>query len=330
MQVPTKAVLGESFYEWLVTQYRPIMGGDANLNVFDIFEQAGFTDLVRRRLQTMWESIPAMGDQIAPIKTVYDRTIEREIAEVASFGVAQFRAPDATPAIYSPQNRYTQEVVSLLLIDEMQRIDEDLQLKLTSPTPDIRARAGVDLVTSATILQLRNENRTEQMRWLAFTGQDIVVQYPHTGQQVTVTYNYTSGHQPSAAVPWTDRNNATPIDDMVAWQRIIANDLGFYGSRFHMNTNTWLTLQRFQSAAWLPDPDRPQRLPADCRRHRVAASGLDAVGRAGRPNRRIADNHRHGCRLPRCECWLQSWFDSDDEVHPRRHRARHCSVCLRG
>jgi hypothetical protein len=262
MQAPTKAVLGESFYEWLVTQYRPIMGGDANLNVFDIFEQAGFTDLVRRRLQTMWETIPAIGDQIAPIKTVYDRTIEREIAEVASFGVAQFRAPDASPALYSPQNRYTQEVVSLLLIDEMQRIDEDLQLKLTSPTPDIRARAGVDLVTSATILQLRNENRTEQMRWLAFTGQNIVVQYPHTGQQVTITYNYTSGHQPSAAVPWTDRNNSTPIDDMIAWQRIIANDLGFYGSRFHMNTNTWLTLQRSnQARGYLTQTDRNVFLP---------------------------------------------------------------------
>jgi hypothetical protein len=99
-----------SFDEWLVTEFRPMMGSqwagggdwggaDGNLNVFDIFEQAGFTDLVRRRLQTMWESIPAMGDQIAPNKSVYDRTIEREIAEVASFGVAQFRARDATPAI---------------------------------------------------------------------------------------------------------------------------------------------------------------------------------------------------------------------------------------
>jgi hypothetical protein len=238
------------------------MGGDTNLNVFDIFEQAAFTDLVRRRLETMWETIPAMGDQIAPLVSVYDRTIEREIAEVASFGVAQFRAPDATPAIYSPQNRYTQEVTSLLLIDEMQRIEEDEQLKLTSPTPAIRARAGVDLVTAATILQLRNENRTEQMRWAAFLGQTYTVQYPHSGQEVAVTWNYTSGHTPSAAIPWTDRNNATPIDDMIAWQLQIADDLGFYGSRFHMNSNTWRTLQRSnQARGYLSPSDRNVFLP---------------------------------------------------------------------
>lgn len=264
MQAPTEdtPVLDAEFREWLVTQYRPLLGADSNLNVFDIFEQAGFTDLVRRRLTTMWESIPAIGDTIAPNVPVYDRTIEREIAEVASFGVAQYRAPDATPALYSPQNRYTQEVTSLLLIDEMQRIDEDLQLKLTSPTPEIRARAGVDLVTAATILQLRNENRTELMRWTAFLGQPLVVNYPHSGQQVTITYNYAAGHSPSAAVPWTDRVNSTPIDDMVAWQRKISDDLGFYGSRFHMNTNTWLTLQRAnQPRGYLTPGDRNVYLP---------------------------------------------------------------------
>lgn len=253
---------GFDFDEFLLGEFRPVFGSDTNLNVFDIFEQAAFTDLVRRRLQIMWETVPAMGDQIAPLKPVYDRTIEREIAEVAAFGVAQFRAPDATPAIYSPQNRYTQEVVSLLLIDEMQRIDEDLHLKLTSPTPAIRARAGVDLATAATILQLRNENRTELMRWLAFTGQNIVVQYPNSGQQVTVTYNYTTGHTPTAVVPWTDRDNATPIDDLRAWQLQIANDIGFYGSRIHMNSNTWQTLQRSnQVRGYLTQTDRNLFLP---------------------------------------------------------------------
>jgi hypothetical protein len=237
-------------------------GPDGNLNVFDVFSQATFTDLVRRRLQTMFESILAIGPQIAPNFSVYDRTIEREIAEVASFGVAQFRAPGATPAIYTPDIRYTQEVVSLLLIDEMQRIDEDAHLKLTSPTPNVRARAGVDLVTSAAVLQLRNENRTEWMRWQAFLGNNIVVQYPQTGQQVTVQYNYYSGHKPTAAIPWSDRGNATPIDDMRAWQLQVANDLGYYGCNLHMNTVTWTRLQRSdQARGYLTQTDRNAFLP---------------------------------------------------------------------
>src|ERR1700744_4431961 len=92
-------------------------GPGAQLNVFDVFQQNTFTDLVRRKLQTAFEQLPAIGRQIAPNFPVYDRQIQREIAEVASFGVAQFRAPDATPGIYSPVNRYTQEVAELLLID---------------------------------------------------------------------------------------------------------------------------------------------------------------------------------------------------------------------
>jgi hypothetical protein len=263
-----------SFAEFLALEHRPMRGAQfdpgggivegagGNLNVFDVFQQATFTDLVRRRLQTMFETLPAIGSTIAPNFSVYDRTIEREIAEVASFGVAQFRAPDATPAIYSPQIRYTQEVVSLLLVDEMQRIGEDLHLRLTSPTSSVRARAGVDLITAAAILQLRNENRTELMRWQAFMGQNIVVQYPQTGQQITVQYNYLNGHQPTVSIPWSDRANSTPIDDMIAWQTQIANDLGYYGCKFHMNSVTWKELQRSnQPRGYLTQTDRNVFLP---------------------------------------------------------------------
>ena len=38
----------------------------ADINVFDVFSQATFTDLVRRRLQIMFETIPVLGPQIAP------------------------------------------------------------------------------------------------------------------------------------------------------------------------------------------------------------------------------------------------------------------------
>lgn len=252
--------------EFLATSYRPVagadMGGGPELNVFDIFAQTTFTDLVRRAVQIAWETVPAIGDQIAPFVSTYDRTVKREIAEVASFGLAQFRAPDGTPAIYQPEWRLTEEVVSLLLIDEMQRVTEEQYLRLTSPTPAIRARAGVDLVTAAKILQLRNENLTEAMRWAAFKGNPFVVTYPQTGQQATIQWNYTAGHKPFSAVPWTDRSNSTPIDDLRAWQYQIASDIGMYGSRFHMNTNTWTYLQRSnQARGYLTPTDRNLYLP---------------------------------------------------------------------
>jgi hypothetical protein len=246
----------------------PIAGGGVeDLNVFDIYQQAAITDLVRRNLETVLETEPGIGAGIAPLFPVYDRQIKREVAEVAAFGIGQFRAPDASPKIFAPRINYTQEVTDLLLLDEMVEIKEDLWLRMTSPTPAIRARAGVDVVTQGRQLQMRNERLTEVMRWAAFKGQPIVVNFDPSGagaatQSITITYNYLGTHKPSASVPWTDRVNATPIDDLRAWQLIIANDAGVFGSKIHMNSTTYQYLQRSnQARGYLTPTDRNLALP---------------------------------------------------------------------
>src|SRR5581483_8923505 len=238
-----------------------IAGGQtADENVFDVFQQAAITDLVRRNLLTVLETVPDFGDQIAPLVPCYDRTIKREIAEVASFGIGQFRAPDASPRIYIPKLTFTQEVVSLLLLDEMTPITEDLWLRMTSPTPAIKARAGVDLVTNGRILQLRNERLTEVMRWAMFKGNPLVVNYD--SGSATITWPYLASHKPSATVPWTDHINSTPIDDLRAWQQIVANDVGIFASKIHMNSITFAYLQRSnQARGYLTQTDRNAFLP---------------------------------------------------------------------
>lgn len=231
-----------------------------DVNVFDVFQQSAITNLVRRNLLTVLETVPDFGAQIAPLVPCYDRTIKREVAEIAAFGIGQFRAPDASPRIYVPKMTFMQEVVSLLLLDEMTPITEDLWLRMTSPTPAIRARAGVDLVTNGRILQLRNERLTEVMRWAMFKGNALVVNYD--GGSATITWPYLSSHKPSATIPWTDHINATPIDDLRAWQQIIANDVGVFASRIHMNTTTFSHLQRSnQARGYLTPTDRNTYLP---------------------------------------------------------------------
>lgn len=240
----------------------PMGGGQsADINVFDVYQQAAITDLVRRNMLTVLETVPTFGADIAPLVPVYDRQIKREVAEVAAFGIGQFRAPDASPKIYAPKINYTQEVTELLLLDEMTEIKEDLWLRMTSPTEAIRARAGVDLVTNGRILQMRNERLTEVMRWAAFKGQPIIVNYDN-GQQLQISYNYLNTHKPNAAIPWSDRVNATPIDDMRAWQQIVGNDIGVFASKMHMNSNTFAYLQRSnQARGYLTPTDRNLALP---------------------------------------------------------------------
>ena len=230
-------------------------------DVFDLYPQSAITDVVLRALETAWETIPHIGAEIAPLKPVYDRKIRRDIAEVAPFGIGQFRAPDATPAIYNPTINYVEEVNDLLLLDEMTEIKEDLWIRMTSDVPAIRARAGVDLATIGKILQMRHERLTEVMRWQVFKGETITVKFSG-GYENTITPSYLSTHKPSAAVPWTDRINSTPIDDMRGWQKIIGNDIGVYGSRFHMNSQTYEKLQRSnQARGYLTQTDRNNFIP---------------------------------------------------------------------
>jgi hypothetical protein len=235
--------------------------GTVGNNVFDIWPQAALTDISLRALETAWESIAYIGANIAPLKPVYDRKIRRDIAEVAPFGIGQFRAPDATPQIYNPTINYVEEVQELLILDEMTEIKEDLWIRMTSDDPVIRARAGIDLATLGKVLQLRHERLTEVMRWKVFKGEELVVKFSGN-QEIKIKPSYLETHKVSATVPWTDRLNSTPIDDMRGWQKIIGNDAGVYGSRFHMNSQTYQYLQRSnQARGYLTQTDRNVFLP---------------------------------------------------------------------
>ena len=235
--------------------------GAAGDNVFDLYPQAALTDIVLRALEQAWETIPHIGAEIAPLKPVMDRKIKRDIAEVAPFGIGQFRAPDATPAIFNPTINYVEEVNDLLLLDEMTEIKEDLWIRMTSDVPAIRARAGIDLATIGKILQIRHERLTEVMRWKVFKGEPLTINFSG-GQALEIKSSYLSTHKPSAAVPWTDRINSTPIDDIRSWQKLIGNDAGVYGSRLHMNSQTYEKLQRSnQARGYLTETDRNTFLP---------------------------------------------------------------------
>lgn len=230
-------------------------------DVFDLYPQTALTDIVLRSLETAWETIPHIGAEIAPLKPVFDRKIRRDIAEVAPFGIGQFRAPDATPSIYNPTINYVEEVQELLLLDEMTEIKEDLWIRMTSDVPSIRARAGVDMATMGKILQIRHERLTEVMRWQVFKGNPVVVTYSG-GQKLEIKPSYLETHKVTSTVPWTDRLNATTIDDLRGWQKIIGNDAGVYGSRIHMNSRTYEKLQRSnQARGYLTQTDRNVFIP---------------------------------------------------------------------
>ena len=216
---------------------------------FDIWDQALLTDVIRRPPQgrdpgAAEDNPVQLGAQIAPLENHAGRLAKLRVAEVKPFGKGQFRAPDATPPLFKPAMAWSEQLIELALLDEMERIMEEDWLKLHSVDENIRRSAGVDLVDRGRILQLRNERLTEWMRWQAFQGQ-LVVTYP-TGSTIIIDYGLPAGHKPTVSTLWSDTTNADPVADIQAFSELIAADTGFYARLIHMNSKTYDYLIRNQ------------------------------------------------------------------------------------
>lgn len=205
---------------------------------FDIFDQAVLTDVINKPLQTTREDQAFLGDRIAPIRTIQARTARMQVADIVAFGLGQFKAPDATPALFSPQTTWREEVIELVLLEEMHRISGEDWLKLNSSDPAIQRVAGMNLVDRGRVLQLRNERLTEWMRWQAFTKGNLTITYP-TGSQLFINYGIAASHFPTAGTLWTDTTNADIVADVQTWSELLAADSGYYGTQLHMTSKVW-------------------------------------------------------------------------------------------
>lgn len=210
---------------------------------FDVWDQATLTDIIKRPPSgrapgAAEDNVNLLGETIAPIRSIQGRTAKVRVAELKPFGTAPFRAPDATPALFKPAVAWSEEVLELLLIDEMERIPEEDWMKLNSNDDNIARSAGASLVDRGRILQLRNTRATEKLRWGAFQGGVTTITYP-TGSALQIDYGLPAGHRPVLATPWSDTANADPVSDIQSWSEQIAADSGFYGNRIHMNSKTY-------------------------------------------------------------------------------------------
>lgn len=228
---------------------------------FDIWDQSVLTDLIVRPITTQFEDQPRLGDVIAPVKSIQSRTARIRTYETKAFGVGQFKAPDATPALYKPDQVWGEKVIELLLLEEMERIGGEDWIKLNSSDEVVRRAAGVDLIDRGKILQLRNERLTEKMRWEAFLNGTLTVTYP-SGQSQVLDYGYSATHKVTASTLWSDTTNADPISDIRTWSNVLGADSGYYGLNLHMSSETYDYLVRNTNIkSYLTATDRSMLIP---------------------------------------------------------------------
>lgn len=214
------------------------------ISTFDIWDQSLLTDVIRRPPLgrdpgAAEDTVPFLGDRIAPLKTHPARTAKVRVAELKPFGLGQFRAPDATPPLYKPAVSWSETIIELALLDEMERISEEDWLKLNSADENIQRSAGASLVDRGRILQLRNRRRTEWMRWQMLLTGAMTIPYDAGNGTLYVDYGYAAGHKVTAATLWSDTTNSDPVSNIQAWSELLADDSGFYARYVVMNSKTY-------------------------------------------------------------------------------------------
>ena len=204
---------------------------------FDIYDQAVLTALVNEPVDTALEQAPMLGGQIAPLNQIQSRMARMDIGRQYSFGIGQFKAPNAMPALIEmPVSERREALIEMVQLEEMHRINSEQWIRLNSSDENIRNYEGLEVVERGRILRQRLERLSEWMRWQAFVNGSLTVTYPRTNSQLFIDYGWLPGHKPTAATLWSDTVNADPVADLEAWQQQVADDSGYLGTRIHLTS----------------------------------------------------------------------------------------------
>src|SRR5436190_13389031 len=93
---------------------------------FDIYDQAVLTALVNEPVETALENAPMIGGQIAPTNNIQSRMARMDIGRQYSFGIGQFKAPNAMPALIEmPVSERREALIEMVQLEEMHRINSE-------------------------------------------------------------------------------------------------------------------------------------------------------------------------------------------------------------
>lgn len=201
----------------------------------DIMDQATLTDAIVGPVETEMETMPFIGEQIAPMTETDSQYVSMTVEDYYATGIGQFRAPEASiPLMDITGREEREEVIELAYLDEAHRISPRRWEILTQGGEKLAGREARRLIEIGQILERRNERLTEWMRWQSFSGQ-ITIEYQLRDTALVIDYPFAAGHKPTAAVPWTDLVNADPVNDLKVWLKQVSTDSGSPGRRVHIS-----------------------------------------------------------------------------------------------
>src|SRR3954470_18286467 len=97
----------------------------------DIFNQIVVTEYIKREYAALARSAgggedrtaPDLASKILPTKPVQGRHMKIRLQDVVPVGLAQFKAPGATPALWTKKPNLKERLIELVDVDEFHRVD---------------------------------------------------------------------------------------------------------------------------------------------------------------------------------------------------------------
>lgn len=219
------------------------------MTFLDIWEQPVITEFIRRRHEDIRKAAGGeeefgknIADTILPTVPHNGRYAKIRVQDVVPTGMAPFKAPGASPMLWTRKPQLREEVIELVDIDEFHRVDPIDMLQLQSPDPRAQAETAWTIADRGADMQDRNELRTLWMKWEALKG-TLVVNYPNAASQ-TIDYGIPVGHFTTFGTPWTDTANADIVEQLWALGSIGLSDAGVYLPKYHFNSATWRYMRR--------------------------------------------------------------------------------------
>lgn len=221
------------------------------MTFLDLYDQVVVTEFVRRNYEALVRQAGGGEDRttqilpkIMPTTTINGRHVRVRYQDVVGVGMAPFKAPGAAPQLWTFKKNLRERFMEIVDIDEMHRVDPVEMLQLKSPDQNVVRETQTSLAERATAMAERNDNRTTWMGWECLKG-ILTIPYPGAAP-ITVNYGIPAAHFPTFTTPWTDLDNADPIEDLWALGAVAIPASGIYLPHHHMSFQTFRFMQRNQ------------------------------------------------------------------------------------
>ncbi len=214
--------------------------------IADLWDQATITEFVRLSVDNILGNQERIASQFAPLTPTRLEKIGRGQVRLKAVGKGRgVVADDATPPIYRPELRISEEAFGLMRLTEMTPIEESLRRQLTmngtdSESASTRDRAGADIITRIRAIGVRQENLSDWLVMQAILTGSLSVKVANPPGQSAMTdfvidYEYGTGHITQAPTS-INQAAAKPVDYMRTLQQQVKNDSGQYGTKFTMSS----------------------------------------------------------------------------------------------